>query len=342
MNRGGRVARLPAGATRHPRAVPPCGLRRQATPGLHGRGTHLGPGPLSQRGRVRQPAVPRCGDEALKLLCVAPTTTSWPSGARPTPPAYWRHGHAVLGHRRHGRRGRARCARSGCAASSSPGSPSASALPTLGVGPLGPRYRAAADAGLPIHFHIGGGEDDLKRWSTRSASEAHGNAGTQAYAATNLFLKNGVQCADLITSGVLARLERLRFVSVESGIGWIPFVLESRRLQLPRGVKADRQGGGLLPSELFRRQVYAPSGSSGSPPRLLDEMPMDNLLFETDFPHVTCLYGNIPERSTPGCPAPRRRSGTSCCGATRPTSTAFLMRPPTGWPGPRPEHPWTR
>jgi len=28
---------------------------------------------------------------------------------------------------------------------------------------------------------------------------------------------------------------------------------------------------------------------------LLDVIPVDNVLFETDFPHTTCLYGNIAE-----------------------------------------------
>ena len=33
--------------------------------------------------------------------------------------------------------------------------------------------------------------------------------------------------SDLIMSGVLARYPKIKFVSVESGIGWIPFVLEA-------------------------------------------------------------------------------------------------------------------
>jgi predicted TIM-barrel fold metal-dependent hydrolase len=29
---------------------------------------------------------------------------------------------------------------------------------------------------------------------------------------------------------------------------------------------------------------------------MFDTIPVDNVLFETDFPHPTCLYGNIRER----------------------------------------------
>ncbi len=32
-----------------------------------------------------------------------------------------------------------------------------------------------------------------------------------------------------------------------------------------------------------------------APTHLLDVLPIDNVLFETDFPHTTCLFGNIRE-----------------------------------------------
>jgi len=176
------------------------------------------------------------------------------------------------------------------------GEPLRFGLPTLGDPSWDPLWAAARAAGLPIHFHIGGGEDNVFDLMTpRRAS--HGAAGAEAYAATNLFMKNGTQCADLITSGVLARFPELRFVSVESGIGWIPFVLECADYSYLGASTAARQGSSeLLPSELFRRQVYATFWfERTAPTRLLDELPVDNLLFETDFPHVTCLYGNIAE-----------------------------------------------
>jgi len=176
------------------------------------------------------------------------------------------------------------------------GEPQRFGLPTLGDPSWDRLWAAASDAGLPIHFHIGGGEDNISDLIT-PRRPGHGPAGAEAYAATNLFMKNGVQCADLITSGVLARFPSLRFVSVESGIGWIPFVLEVADYSWLGASSASRDAtSDLLPSELFRRQVYATFWFEHvAPTRLLDELPIDNLLFETDFPHVTCLYGNIEE-----------------------------------------------
>ena len=64
---------------------------------------------------------------------------------------------------------------------------------------------------------------DLHRTRPIAATSRH----RLRLSSTDLFLKNGLQVADLITSGVLVRFPELKFVSVESGIGWIPFVLEA-------------------------------------------------------------------------------------------------------------------
>jgi len=59
------------------------------------------------------------------------------------------------------------------------------------------------------------------------------------------------------TSGLCDRFPELDFVSVESGFGYIPFLLESLDWQW-KGLGAHRQyPDRLLPSEYFRRQVYS-------------------------------------------------------------------------------------
>ena len=53
----------------------------------------------------------------------------------------------------------------------------------------------------------------------------------------------------------------------------------------------------MLPSELFAvRQVHVTYWFEQiAPTHLLDVIPIDSVLFETDFPHTTCLFGNIEE-----------------------------------------------
>jgi len=50
----------------------------------------------------------------------------------------------------------------------------------------------------------------------------------------------------------------------------------------------------MLPSELFRRQVYVTYWFEELN-LIADRLPLDHVLFETDFPHPACLYGNIQE-----------------------------------------------
>jgi predicted TIM-barrel fold metal-dependent hydrolase len=96
---------------------------------------------------------------------------------------------------------------------------------------------------------------------------------------------------------VLVRFPELKFVSVESGIGWIPFVLEAVDHSYLEGRPGRLSEWDMLPSEYFRRQVYACYWfETVAPTKLLGEIPVDNILFETDYPHPTCLYGNVRER----------------------------------------------
>jgi predicted TIM-barrel fold metal-dependent hydrolase len=175
------------------------------------------------------------------------------------------------------------------------GEPHRFGLPYIGEKHWDPLWSVAQEAGLPIHFHIGSGDVGGTFGPARIA--AHGSAATYALSSVELFLKNGMQVADLLTSGVLPRFPDLKFVSVESGIGWIPFVLEAVDHSYLEARPGKRSQWDLLPSEYFARQVYACYWfETVAPNHLLDQMPIGNLLFETDFPHPTCLYDNIDEK----------------------------------------------
>jgi len=176
-------------------------------------------------------------------------------------------------------------------------------LPLLGDTHWDPLWSAACEADLPIHFHIGGGEDaPLSALSTPERLRINGRASTTGWLAVDLFMKNCLQCADLILSGVLNRFPDLKFVSVESGIGWIPFMLEAADYNYLGRLRAGRERTSeLLPSELFHRQVYTTYWfEKVAPSELLDHLPVDHILFETDFPHIACLYGNIQETINAG------------------------------------------
>ena len=110
-------------------------------------------------------------------------------------------------------------------------------------------------------------------------------------------MANGLQMTDLLLCGLLPRFPELKFISVESGIGWVPFCLESCDYHfLAADIRKARPEFEMMPSDYFRRQVYACYWFEKIAPRkLIDDIGEDNILFETDFPHPTCLYGNVQE-----------------------------------------------
>ncbi len=73
-----------------------------------------------------------------------------------------------------------------------------------------------------------------------------------------LILDNMRVPGDLFFGGVCHRFPEVRFVSVESGVGWLPGVLEAFDWQWRNGgIGVEHPEYDLLPSEYFRRQVYA-------------------------------------------------------------------------------------
>jgi predicted TIM-barrel fold metal-dependent hydrolase len=176
------------------------------------------------------------------------------------------------------------------------GEPQVLGQPHLGDRHWDPLYRIAAETGLSLNFHIGSG--DMSDSFNRDRVKAHGVGSTLVTTSLDLFLGNAMQVADLLLSGVLPRHPDARFVSVESGIGWVPFVLESADYCFEYStMRAERPEYDMRPSDYFHRQVFACSFfESHAPQRDLDVIGADNVLFETDYPHPVCLFGNVRER----------------------------------------------
>jgi predicted TIM-barrel fold metal-dependent hydrolase len=108
-----------------------------------------------------------------------------------------------------------------------------------------------------------------------------------------LFLGNARIVINTIFAGIFDRHPDLKMVSVESGIGWIPFVLETMDYELWENAPAQAAELGRMPSEYFKDHWYGTywfERNRGDVQYLIDRIGEDNVLFETDFPHPTCLY----------------------------------------------------
>lgn len=172
------------------------------------------------------------------------------------------------------------------------GEPQSFGQPVLGDPHWNPLWEAACEFDLPVSFHIGSG--NMEGGLNRDKLKMYGKMATFAELSVEFFMRNGIQLCDLLLSGVLPRYPDIRFVSVESGIGWIPFVLEALDYQFAGNhVAEERADFEFAPSEYFRRNVYGCYWfEQTAPKRLLDKVGVDNILFETDFPHPTSLFGD--------------------------------------------------
>ena len=116
-----------------------------------------------------------------------------------------------------------------------------------------------------------------------------------------VLLGNAQNIAEVVLSGVCHRYPDLKFVSVENGAGWLPFLGESMDWQwLNVGAHKDYPDR-LLPSEYLAARSTACTGSSRTSVRAVIDQLADNLMFETDFPHATSLSPGPASES----PSPR-------------------------------------
>ena len=98
------------------------------------------------------------------------------------------------------------------------------------------------------------------------------------------------------------RYPDLKFVSVENGAGWLPFLGESMDWQwLNVGAHKDYPGPPAAERVPATGRSTACTGSSRSSVRAVIDKMADNLMFETDFPHATSLSPGPASES----PSPR-------------------------------------
>jgi len=169
-------------------------------------------------------------------------------------------------------------------------------IPDLGTEHWFPLWEVCEGRNIPVNFHIGASETAIdwmgkQGWPSLTYDLRSGISGAM------IFFNNGAVMSNLIYSGILDRFKGLKFVSVESGIGWVPFLMEALDYQLAE--IAETRGFEKKPSEYFKSNFYACFWFEKKDiSDMLHKVGVDNCLFETDFPHPTSLYpiDNLEQR----------------------------------------------
>jgi predicted TIM-barrel fold metal-dependent hydrolase len=153
-----------------------------------------------------------------------------------------------------------------------------------------PVWEACAGLEMPVHFHIGASLTTMNFFGNYPW-ESHDDDTKLAIGGALLFIGNARVVVNLICSGMFDRYPALKVVSVESGMGWVPFILEALDYEMDENAPDAKARMKLLPSEYFKQNIYATTWfEHRNLAALIDAVGDDNIMFETDFPHPTCLY----------------------------------------------------
>ena len=155
-----------------------------------------------------------------------------------------------------------------------------------------PFWEVCSDLHLPVHFHIGASVTAMTFFGSYPWP-SHPMNTQLAIGGSLLFIGNARVVTNLILSGMFDRHPDLKMVSVESGVGWIPFILETLDYEMSENAPEELSQLKKMPSEYFRSNLYATfwfERNRNKLPELIEAVGEDNILFETDCPHPTCLY----------------------------------------------------
>lgn len=163
-------------------------------------------------------------------------------------------------------------------------------LPSIHSGFWDPFFEACQETNTVVCMHIG---------SSSKMPATSGDAPI-AVAATLSFGNAMASLSDFLFSGVLVRFPTLKLAYSEGQIGWLPYILE----------RADdvwsehRAWGGVKdiipepPSSYYYRQVYGCFFRDRHGLDSLEQVGVDNITFETDYPHTDTTWPNSKQVAT--------------------------------------------
>ena len=182
-----------------------------------------------------------------------------------------------------------RMADKGCFSLSVNDNPTVRGLPSIHNEYWEPMYKTAAELGSVLCLHIGNGN---------AAPHASMESPIEAWI-TTMPMAVSVGAADWLNLDAFNRYPDLRIALSESGIGWIPYLME--RADFSHGqhkawTHSEAIFRGRKPSEVFKKHFLSCFIDDAYGLRNIDLIGVDNIAYECDYPHSDTLWPNVPER----------------------------------------------
>ena len=140
-----------------------------------------------------------------------------------------------------------------------------------------PLWALVEETGMPVTFHVSTGRDPRA---------ARGNGGAVINYVTHSLSPTIEPVANLCASGVLERFPKIRFATIEAGIGWVPWLLDAMDEAYRKHhmwVRPKLQG---LPSDYYRQHGYATFQEDPAGLALAKDWGLaGNFMWANDYPH---------------------------------------------------------
>jgi predicted TIM-barrel fold metal-dependent hydrolase len=188
-------------------------------------------------------------------------------------------------------------------------------LPELPESYFDPMWDIFNESGAVPNFHIGAGSrrEDIEALRNSTSIEvkfteevpteipkvaaptwrSFGPQRRLAVHATQMYMSNVRIIVNLCNSDLFDRFPKLRIVSAESGIGWVPFIIEAMEYQYDEMITQPNELAltKRRPAEYFRDHLYVMFWfEEVAALKLIEDVGVNNVLVETDVPHPTCLF----------------------------------------------------
>ena len=163
-------------------------------------------------------------------------------------------------------------------------------LPSIHSGYWDPFFAACQETETVVYMHIG----------SSSQMPATSADAPVAVAATLSFNNAMASMSDCLFSGKLVQFPELKLAYSEGQIGWIPYILE----RADDVWQEHRAWGGVKdlvpepPSTYYYRQIFGCFFRDRHGIDSLDKVGVDNITFETDYPHTDSTWPNTKEVAT--------------------------------------------
>jgi predicted TIM-barrel fold metal-dependent hydrolase len=155
--------------------------------------------------------------------------------------------------------------------------PGRSDEPNYNLPGFDPLWAAIEESGLPMTFHVSTGKDPRG---------AKGNGGAIINYVIHSLAPTAEPVVCLCSSGVLDRFPKLRFATIEAGIGWVPWMLRAMDEAYEKHHMWAFPKLKMLPSEYYR--IHGRASFQEDPPGIelaRDQNLVNNFMWANDYPH---------------------------------------------------------